>query len=726
MAEGRFGGSRVGRIRIALCSASAATTLGLSLAFAPLVRDLAPGLGGAAAFGWMALQGGLCLCLGVALALALSRDALAALADPDADADAALGSARSYPGRFTAASYAVWLAAAALLGSAGAAQGAGARPIPLLAFAALGLVGAAGNLLLTARATAPLCSALAARASAAARLGSAGTSHAWTLRLLVTALVLAPALLERAGSAGQAGPPLSGMSLVMLAVGLGFAELASAAVRAGADSLRGAAERAARGSAAGAAPPADAEFAPAGEAIARLERAIGEALQALEANAADLEREVSELDTTRQKAGGLTDSQVAGIQQLTQSMSSVHSQSEKIVTSLQDLRTAIDESSSAVTELGAAGDQLAGTAGDMLRRAETTSGSIRKALASLGDVAGSTDVLAGIAAESSSAMEEIAASMRDVNENAERCAVLSDQVVSVADRGSQEVQKTIDGMQAIRQATTTAEQVIRGLGDRAGEIGAIVDVIDGVANETSLLALNAAIIAAQAGEHGRGFSVVAGEIRELATRVTSSTSEITALIQSVQDESRNAIAAIESGSQRVASGVELSELAGQSLVEITVVARDNKKRVQGIVLSVSEQTKAAGHVVGMIDEVRSQAERIRAAAREQEQGNDLVLEQARAMKEIAQQVHHTADEQSRGTRLIAETVESFVAGLDKIADAVREQTAGCARAVASTWEAYTRAKETKDAAGGLGSIAQRLRASIGGVRTLGERIRSRG
>jgi methyl-accepting chemotaxis protein len=318
----------------------------------------------------------------------------------------------------------------------------------------------------------------------------------------------------------------------------------------------------------------------------------------------------------------------------------------------------------------------------------------------------------------------MAASMRDVNENAERCADLSDQVVSVADQGSQIVQQTIDGMQAIREATATAERVIRGLGDRAGEIGAIVDVIDGVANETSLLALNAAIIAAQAGEHGRGFSVVAGEIRELATRVSSSTAEITNLIRSVQDESTNAIGAIERGSKSVANGVELSEQAGRSLIEITRVARSNKKLVEGIVHSVSEQTKATTHIVGVIEEVSSQAERIRAAAREQQQGNDVVLEQSHAMKEVARQVHRTADEQSRGTRLLVETVESIRSGLDTIATYVKEQTAGCSRVVAASWEAFKRAKETNESAGQLVSVVDRLRTGATAVRNLVASLRS--
>jgi methyl-accepting chemotaxis protein len=266
--------------------------------------------------------------------------------------------------------------------------------------------------------------------------------------------------------------------------------------------------------------------------------------------------------------------------------------------------------------------------------------------------------------------------------------------------------------------------VIRGLGDRAGEIGAIVGVIDGVANETSLLALNAAIIAAQAGEHGRGFSVVAGEIRELATRVSSSTAEITGLIRSVQEESTNAVGAIERGATSVANGVQLSEQAGRSLIEITRVARSNKKLVQGIVRSVSEQTKAATHVVGVIEEVNGQAERIRRAAREQQDGNDVVLQQAYAMKEMAQQVHRTADEQSRGTRLIVGMVESIVSGLERIGVFVKEQTAGYARVVASTWDAHKRVAEMNESAGRLGAVNDRLRCGANAVRDGVERLRS--
>jgi methyl-accepting chemotaxis protein len=696
-------------------------------AFAAVLRALEPaGLSATFLLVRAALQGLVCFGASTAIAWASASRALAELGAADRDTTQGLECAHRTAVRFAVGSFAAWMMCAAFgiaVEPAVAEQGAHAVD-RLVAFAAIGLVAAVANLLLAARTMAPVVQTLAARVPAASQSRVARPLPlAWTLRLLVASVVLAPVILaalldqaqSRSGAVAVATPlssPLA-VALLVLALGLALAELASAQVRRSAAALSDAARNAAKGTRDGVA--ASGEFSHVFDALADVSRAIQDALDAFGRATAGLGAGIGELDASRESLAALTDAQVADVQRLTQSMSSVYSHSEKISESIQDLRVAVDESSSAVTELGAAGEQLVGTARELTSRADTVSASIQHALSTLGEVASSTDVLAGVAADASSSMEQMATSMNDVNGNAERCSELSDQVVSVADQGSRIVQQTMDGMHAIREATATAESVIRGLGDRAGEIGNIVEVIDGVANETSLLALNAAIIAAQAGEHGRGFSVVAGEIRELATRVSTSTAEIAKVIRSVQDESTNAVGAIERGTQSVAKGVELSEQAGRSLIEITRVARSNKKLVEGIVQSVREQTKAATHVVGVIEEVSSQAEVIRAAAREQQQGNDLVLEQAGAMKDMAKQVHRTADEQSRGTRLIVETIENVRSAADKMATAVNEQTAGCARVVSATWEAFKRAKETHEATGKLASAVEGVRANAGKI-----------
>jgi methyl-accepting chemotaxis protein len=704
------------------------------LAFAGLLRQLEPVELGAGFSAARMLAQALFACgLGIALVNWLAGDVLRALDDRDEVVVAALAAAHRLPVLFTVGSFAVWMVLALiglLVGSSmsGPTEEVGRR---LGAFAAIGLIAAAVNALLAARVVAPVCTVLVARMTAEQRgKGGRPMSLAWSLRLMVVALVFSPAmlggLLERARVLRGAGDgpfiPTAVADAVLfplglMAVGFVLVEVVASALRHTATALRDSAHGMKRGVGV----YTEAELAEASVALAGLAAATHGVVVAFETAAQDLVDGLAELDTSRAAVAEKTAVQVSGVQQLTESVSSLYSHSESIESSIQELRTAVGRSSSTVTELGVAGERLAGTAGELLRSAETASTSIQGVLARVGEIAGSTDVLAGVALEASSTMEEMAASMRGVNESAERCSELSDQVVRVADDGSKVVQETIDGMQAIRDATGTAEGVIRGLGDRAGEIGAIVDVIDGVANETSLLALNAAIIAAQAGEHGRGFSVVAGEIRELATRVSSSTAEITDLIRSVQDESANAIGAIERGAQSVASGVDLSAQAGRSLIEITRVARSSKKLVEGIVHSVSEQTKAAGHVVGVIEEVNAQAERIRSAACDQQQGNDTVLEHAKAMKEMAHQVHRTADEQSLGTHAIVQTVERIGRGLRRIGASAKKQTERTQSVVASSGDAYRCAVETSEAAGGLGPVSDRLRAAIDAARgTVGD------
>lgn len=267
----------------------------------------------------------------------------------------------------------------------------------------------------------------------------------------------------------------------------------------------------------------------------------------------------------------------------------------------------------------------------------------------------------------------MASAMRAVDNAAETTAGLSRNVVHKAEIGQDRVAQTIAGMEAIQEATEAAESVIRGLGARTSEIGGILDVIDDVADETNLLALNAAIIAAQAGEQGKAFSVVADEIKELADRVLASTKEIGGLIRSVQDESENAIGAIEAGAASVKGGVELSVDAGRTLEEITDASRESGTRISEIVNSVREQTKAASHVVGLMEKVRESAEQIGEASDDQDRGNEVVYRSAQTMREVAQQVRRTAEEQATGFGRIRENVVGVRNAVEEITESLGHQ-----------------------------------------------------
>ena len=446
--------------------------------------------------------------------------------------------------------------------------------------------------------------------------------------------------------------------------------------------------------------------------LSRSFEAMGSSLRATVARvseAADrVEATAGEMAGVSEAVSSVTADQVRGIQQTTTSMEEINRQVRGIADSSQRLNVSVEESSSSILELGAAGEELNETAMVLSGKVNEVSSSIEQMVRSVKQVLENTEALSEAAVETSSSMGEMATSMREVDVSAEETARLSDQVVASAESGQTKMVQTIEGMEAIREATETAERVIRNLGSRTREIGAIVDVIDDVADETNLLALNAAIIAAQAGEQGKAFSVVADEIKELADRVLASTKEIGGLIRAVQEEGSNAIGAIEKGAASVASGVDLSAEAGESLEEITRASRQSGTRIAGIVSAVREQARAASHVVELMERVRGGVEQIRAAAAEQDRGNEVVHSSSVAMREVAQQVRGTTEEQARGSGRIRESVEGVREAVEQINGALQEQSTACRSAVELLEGVYTRTRSNEESARRLDAVAKSL------------------
>ena len=446
--------------------------------------------------------------------------------------------------------------------------------------------------------------------------------------------------------------------------------------------------------------------------LARSFERMGGALRATVgrvAEAADrVDGAAGEISSLSESVATASAAQMRGIQQANDLMVQIKQQVAGIAASAQTLNVSVEESSSSILELGAAGDELNDTASVLSEKVDAVSSSIEQMVRSVKQVGASSDELRDAAAETSSSMEEMASAMRAVDTTAEMNAKLSREVVNSAESGQGKVSQTIEGMQAISEATDSAEAVIRGLGARTEEIGAILDVIDDVADETNLLALNAAIIAAQAGEHGRAFSVVADEIKELADRVLVSTKEIGGLIRSVQGEAGNAIGAIEEGSRMVASGVERSADAGLSLEEITRSSRESGRHIAEIVSAVREQTKAASHVVGLMDRVRDGVDQIVAAGSEQDRGNEVVYRSSVTMSEVAQQVRRTTEEQSRGFGRIRESVEGVREAVEQINGSLQEQSAACAQVAQFLEQVFEQTHGNEESAQSMGNAMRGL------------------
>ncbi|GAM09330.1 putative methyl-accepting chemotaxis protein [Geobacter sp. OR-1] len=219
------------------------------------------------------------------------------------------------------------------------------------------------------------------------------------------------------------------------------------------------------------------------------------------------------------------------------------------------------------------------------------------------EIASGAEEAARQAATVATAAEEMASTSMDIARNCIHVAEGARSTSSAAQDGSAVVRETVEGMVRIAERVRESAGTIEALGRRSDEIGAIIGTIEDIAEQTNLLALNAAIEAARAGEQGRGFAVVADEVRALAERTTKATKEIGAMIKAVQSDTREAVASMESGVKEVESGLEGAERSGSALQGIIQQVNDLSGQINQIATAAEEQTATTNEISSNIQQM---------------------------------------------------------------------------------------------------------------------------
>jgi twitching motility protein PilJ len=201
----------------------------------------------------------------------------------------------------------------------------------------------------------------------------------------------------------------------------------------------------------------------------------------------------------------------------------------------------------------------------------------------------------------SQAIGRMVSSIEEVSGDAERSADVARHSVDVAHKGGEAVRRTIAGMNAIRETIQDTSKRIKRLGESSQEIGNIVELINDIADQTNILALNASIQASMAGEAGRGFAVVADEVQRLAERSTNATKQIEVLVRTIQADTNEAIVSMERSTTDVVGGALLAENAGAALEEIEQVSSQIASLVQNISNSARDQAGAAAAVIRVVE-----------------------------------------------------------------------------------------------------------------------------
>ncbi len=356
----------------------------------------------------------------------------------------------------------------------------------------------------------------------------------------------------------------------------------------------------------------------------------------------------------------------AAVDRITTSVGEVARSMEIISSTSEDVTTSILEQVASTEEIAQNVENLSESADNVNSSIIEIASNIRQISESISGLKEEADVTA-------SSVAEMESSIRQVEKGANDTASITASVRQDAEAGQKAVQATIAGMAKIKQSSHQASTAIRSFSDKAQNIGDILSVIDNLTDETNLLALNAAIIAAQAGEHGRGFAVVADQIKELADQTSLSTKEIVAIIQGVQAESRNAVDAILEAEKSIAEGENLSLQSGEALSKIVSGSQQVADEMGKISNATREQVKGGELISVAMERVSDMVNQIVTAIREQEAGSRLIISVAENMRELTGKIKSSTREQSDASRNVAAGMEEVNSMIQKVNMACEEQ-----------------------------------------------------
>ncbi|MBI3753325.1 MAG: MCP four helix bundle domain-containing protein [Deltaproteobacteria bacterium] len=394
-----------------------------------------------------------------------------------------------------------------------------------------------------------------------------------------------------------------------------------------------------------------------------------------------------------------SEDQAIAMTDVSSSVEELHKIAQDIAQGMERLLKFSEEISSSILQMAASIEEIDENIADLAVTVGDTSSSIEEISGSLKEVADGIDNISKGADETASSLVEIDASAKEIESHARQSVELSNEVAKEGERGVKSVELTHAGMEKIKESVGSIAMVIEELGQRSKEIGKIVNVIDDVAMETNLLALNATILAAQAGEHGKGFSVVADEIRELSERTAASTREITGIVTGIQGQIERSVASVEEGMAKVFEGEKLST----ETISVLKGIMDRFKALQSMSLEIAkatqEQASGSKQVTQNIEGITNTIHQMARATQEQSQGAGQIVKSVENMRELVSQIKKATAEQSEGSKVIASNTEKMMKSVQEITTVSSGQEGESQRISAAVVETTT------SAASGMGNAS---------------------
>ena len=431
---------------------------------------------------------------------------------------------------------------------------------------------------------------------------------------------------------------------------------------------------------------------------------------------------------------------IASVEEMTQSIRRINENVTALLAASEDASASILQMNANINEVSESADELSALVTESVS-------SIEQILESIGGVEANTRTLAEAARETRETIASSATQARTVEAVSVRTRDTMDAMARDAGLGQEAVQRTSEGMERIREVFDRTAHGIQALGARSEQIGAIVTLIEEIAERTNLLALNAAIIAAKAGARGKGFAVVADEIRELSSRTSLATRDISRLVDTVRSDVSEAVSSVAQGADAVLLGVELSRRAADALQQISAgaeTARSLAKEIAGgtgqqlrlgegisqamqrteslvheTFKAIEMQSMESREIRSAVENMMDKATHVKKATVEQRTGGEQITRAMERVSAMIDEISRATSEQSRNSGLIIESATSIRKLTEEVRRATSEQTEGSRQVVNAVEQIHSitrqnaqRALELKSSVSALLAESEILRGQI--------------
>jgi methyl-accepting chemotaxis protein len=344
---------------------------------------------------------------------------------------------------------------------------------------------------------------------------------------------------------------------------------------------------------------------------------------------------------------------------------------QQMVRSLRNLVRSVRDLAS---QVASASNQVAGASDESAKVSLQASSAIDEVTSTMHEMSvnvqnmvKSTQTQASSVSETSASIDQMVASIQRVADTAKVLLDISNRSREEVHSGITTMDKATEGLNKINNTIRSSGQIIDALGQRADDIGKIIEVIDDLAEQTNLLALNAAIEAARAGEHGLGFAVVADEVRKLAEKSAQSTKEISELIQSIQKEARKAVENMDQSTTIVNEGLDLGGELNGALRKISNVVTEVYKFAQEIGAATNEQSHGSSQIARATTRLNEITHEINSAVEEQASGAQAVVKAMERMRELVQQSTSGSTELAASAEQMSKMSRELLDAMERVA-----------------------------------------------------------